>query len=124
MEPGIESAAPDRSRASAERLPPAMGTPAKSQTTGWLALLIGLTVVAATFGLWQALIAQERAETERAVALNLESVRNEISSGMDARILALVRMARRWEMRGQPPRAEWESDAKLYLSHYTGYLAI
>ncbi|OGA53723.1 MAG: hypothetical protein A3F74_04870 [Betaproteobacteria bacterium RIFCSPLOWO2_12_FULL_62_58] len=101
-----------------------MGTPAKSQTTGWLALLIGLTVVAATFGLWQALIAQERAETERAVALNLESVRNEISSGMDARILALVRMARRWEMRGQPPRAEWESDAKLYLSHYTGYLAI
>lgn len=124
MEPGIESAAPDRSRASTERLPPATGNPAKSRTTGWLALLIGLTVVAATFGLWQALIAQERAETQHAVALNLESVRNEISSGMDARILALVRMARRWEVRGQPPRAEWESDANLYLSHYAGYLAI
>lgn len=124
MEPGIESAAPERSRAAAERRPRAGDSPAKYQTTGWLALLIGLTVVAATFGLWQALIAQERAETEHAVALNLDSVRNEISSGMDARILALVRMARRWQMRGQPPRAEWESDAKLYLSHYAGYVAI
>lgn len=124
METGIEAAAPEHSRASAERLRPATVSPAKFQTTGWPAFLIGLTVVAAAFGLWQALIAQERAETEYAVALNLESVRNEINSGMDARILALVRMARRWEMRGQPPRAEWESDAKLYLSHYVGYLAI
>lgn len=97
----------------------------RTRTKGWwLALLVGLSVMAATLGLWQALITQERAETEHAVALNLESVRNEISSGMDARVMALVRMARRLGMRGQPSRAEWESDAGLYLSHYTGYLAI
>lgn len=90
----------------------------------WLVLLVGLSVVAATLGLWQALIAQERSETEQAVALNLESVRNEISSGMDARVMALVRMARRLGMRDRPSQAEWESDAGLYLSHYTGYVAI
>jgi len=90
----------------------------------WLVLLVGLSVVAATLGLWQALIAQERSETEQAVALNLESVRNEISSGMDARVMALVRMARRLGLRDRPSQAEWESDAGLYLSHYTGYVAI
>lgn len=105
-------------------LPPATGGPVPSRTSGWLALLVGFMVVAATLGLWLASVAQERAETERSVALNLETVRNEISSRMDSRILALMRMARRWEMRGEPPRAEWESDAKLYLSHDTGYLAI
>lgn len=124
MQPGTESAAAASLSASAHRLPPATGGPAPSQTSGWLAVLIGFTVVAATLGLWRALIAQERAEMERTVVLNLETVRNEINSRMDSRILALVRMARRWEMRGQPPRAEWESDAKLYLSHDAGYLAI
>lgn len=122
-QPGDESAAaaPD---ASPDRMPPATGGPAPSRTSGWLALLVGFTVVAATLGLWRALIAQERAEMERTVAFNLESVRTEINAHMDSRILALVRMARRWEMRGQPPRAEWESDAKLYLSHSAGFLAI
>lgn len=101
-----------------------MALPRPRKKGWWLVLLVGLSVAAATLGLWQALIAQQRSETEHAVALNLESVRNEISSGMDARVMALVRMARRLGMRGQPSRAEWESDAGLYLSHYTGYLAI
>lgn len=124
MQPDTESAGAAHFSASTERLPPATGGPAGSRTSGWLALFVGFTVVAATLGLWRALIAEERAEMERAVALNLESVKNEISSRMDTRILALVRMARRWETRGRPPRAEWESDAKLYLSHYAGYSAI
>ncbi len=93
-------------------------------TRGWLALLVGLTVVAATLGLWRGLIAQERSETEQAVALNLESVRNEVGSGMDARVMALVRMAQRLGMSDHPSRLEWESDANSYLSHYNGYLAI
>jgi len=43
---------------------------------------------------------------------------------MEARVLALVRMARRWEVRGRPPREEWEDDARLYVSHDADYLAI
>ncbi|MCL4746718.1 MAG: PAS domain S-box protein, partial [Burkholderiaceae bacterium] len=98
--------------------------PPRIRTRGWLALLVGLTVVAATVGMWRALIAQERTETRREVALELESLRSEVGSGVDGRIMALVRMARRLGAGGEPSRSEWESDARSYLSHYTGYLAI
>ncbi|MCC6193486.1 MAG: PAS domain S-box protein [Burkholderiales bacterium] len=127
MRPGIEPAGVDWPSAPAA-VRAAVATPAARSRTArqalWPALVTGLTVAAATVGLWQALLAQERFETERAVALNLETVRNEIGSRMDSRILALVRMARRWETRGRPPRPEWEADAALYLGHDAGYVAI
>jgi PAS domain S-box-containing protein len=104
--------------------PPATGNRDSARTTVWPAILAGFAVATAALGLWQALLAQERSLTERTVALSLETVRNEISSRMEARILALIRMARRWEMRGQPPRPEWEADASLYLGHDAGYAAI
>ena len=43
---------------------------------------------------------------------------------MQARILALVRMARRWEDWGQPTQEQWEFEAELYVSHFPGYQAI
>ncbi len=90
----------------------------------WLPVLIGLTVLAATLGLWYVLKTQERFHITSRVALHLEGVKNELTVRLESRVLALVRMASRWEMAGQPRQAEWETDAQLYLRHYPGYLAI
>lgn len=38
--------------------------------------------------------------------------------------LALVRMAQRWAVRGEPSEHEWRSDAELYALHFDGYLAL
>jgi signal transduction histidine kinase len=99
-------------------------TAARLQASHWLPSLIGLTVLAATLGLWHLLNTQERLQIASRVALHLESVKNEITVRLESRVLALVRMAHRWEAAGQPRQAEWETDAQLYLRHYAGYLAI
>lgn len=90
----------------------------------WLPVVMGITMLAATLGLWHMLKAQERFQITSRVALQLEGVKNELTVRLESRILALVRMASRWEMAGQPRQAEWETDAQLYLRHYPGYLAI
>ncbi len=92
--------------------------------TAWLAWLVGLTVGVAAVGLWAALLAQEEAQFARATAMRLESVRNQIVARMESRILAQVRMTARWELRGQPSRSEWESDADQYMRHYAGLLGV
>lgn len=102
----------------------AAAPPVRLSTSRWLAWLVGLTVSAGTLGLWAALRAQEQEQFARTAALQLESVRNEIAVRMESRILAQLRMVRRWELRGQPPRAEWESDARQYVRHYAGLLGV
>src|SRR4029079_16420941 len=47
-----------------------------------------------------------------------------ITTQMEARVLPLLRMAKRWEYWGQPPRDDWESDAGLYVRHYAGFRGV
>lgn len=85
---------------------------------------MGLTVLAATLGLWHLLNTQERLHIASRVALHREGVKNEIAVRMESRVLALVRMAHRWEVADQPQQVEWEADAQLYLRDYPGYRVI
>src|SRR2546428_11258198 len=91
---------------------------------GWLPLLVGICAVTVTLWLWRALLAQEHAQLERTIQLEAAGVKNEVVARMQARILALVRMARRWENWGQPTQEQWEFEAELYVSHFPGYQAI
>jgi two-component system NtrC family sensor kinase len=88
------------------------------------AVLIGTGVLAVTLCLWQALIASEEALVGRTVELAVANVHNEIMAQMQSRILALIRLGKRWEMAGKPSRELWEADADLYVSDYHGVQAV
>ena len=90
----------------------------------WLPFLVGAIVFLATTWLWRALSVNEDHQIKRMVrneALNLQSA---ITARIQSRVLALVRMARRWESRGQPSQREWEAEAELTMGHFPGYQAI
>jgi len=86
------------------------------------AITIGVALV--TLWLWWALLAEQRTQVERMIKRESSNVRNEIIARMQARILALTRMARRWEEEGRPIKKDWEAEAELNFSHFPGYAAI
>ncbi len=90
----------------------------------WLPILACAGIIIGTFLLWSSNIASEQTHIGRAVQIKTTAIRDTVQDQMEARILALVRMARRWEIRGKPSEIEWASDAVQYVSHYTGYRAI
>ena len=90
----------------------------------WMSVLVGLAVASATLLLCQALLMQEDEHMEQAIAAAAASVRSEITTRMDMRILALARMAQRWEDATTPSQEEWESEAALNLRHFPGYQSL
>jgi signal transduction histidine kinase len=89
-----------------------------------LPFLVGFIVLLTTFWLWRALSANEDKQLTRMVSNEAVNVRNALTAHIQSRVLALVRMARRWERRGQPSQHEWEAEAELTMGHFPGYQAI
>jgi signal transduction histidine kinase/ActR/RegA family two-component response regulator len=87
-------------------------------------ILIGVTVLAMTLCLWQALIANEHALVEQALTIVTASIHNEFITQTESRILALTGLARHWEQWGKPTQEVWETDAELYVKHYPGFQAV
>jgi len=90
----------------------------------WLPFLIGFAVFLATLWLWRALSVNEDQQIKRMVRTEALNLRNAITARVQSRVLALVRMARRWENRGQPSQHEWEAEAELTMGHFPGYQAL
>jgi len=89
-----------------------------------LPAIVGLTAVSAGLILWERLLIQQRAEIQATTKAYVLFVRSKIESELKARTLPLERLARRWQIRGQPNDAESESDAMLVMIGYRGYQAI
>jgi len=87
-------------------------------------LAVFAVVLAATLGLWWALVAQEHDQVTGAVRLQANGAVEELASRLDARLLALEHMAQRWEEQGRPSRDHWRADAIRNLSAFPGFQAI
>ncbi len=92
------------------------------------AILVSVVVLFATVVLWQALQSKEHANLRQGVFLQASNVRAQVQARMQERvqerILALQRMANRWESAGGTPRSVWERDALAYYQDFGGYQAI
>ncbi|MCZ6490716.1 MAG: hypothetical protein O7A06_09315, partial [Acidobacteria bacterium] len=84
------------------------------------AILVAVVVASFAVVLWQALIVHEHAQIKLAVEQEALTLRANIQARIEPEILALVRMAKRWEAHGGTPREAWEADAMHYLADQTG----
>jgi len=87
-------------------------------------VLVGIAVASATLLLYQALLVREQEHVEQTIAAAAASVRSEVTTSMDARLLALERLAKHWEYTEAPLQAQWETEATLNLRHFPGYHSV
>ena len=73
--------------------------------SGRLSILVAVGVASLSLALWQAIATHERAQVARAVEQETLTLRTEIKERIEPKILALVLLARRWELRGGTSRA-------------------
>lgn len=87
----------------------------------WLPILVGLALLVVTFFIWRTLRRQEHAFIGK---LESGAIKNEVAAQMNARIQALVRIAKLWENGNRPQQGEWEYETSLDVEDLTGYQAI
>ncbi|MBL6766365.1 MAG: PAS domain-containing protein, partial [Verrucomicrobiae bacterium] len=102
---------------------------ARSRLTGdavvrWLPLGVAIGVVTLSCMLWLGIRLGERRQIRGMIYRAAVNVERLIEAEVQARILTLVRVAKRWEKRGSDLRSDWEFDAGLYLSHYPDMKAV
>lgn len=89
-----------------------------------MALESGIGLAVLVIILWQSLIAQERLQAIHFIESQADNLVVKIQNSMRQQILAIGRMARRWENQGGTPHALWSADAIHYLQHNKGLEAI
>ncbi|AFY76962.1 PAS domain S-box [Pleurocapsa sp. PCC 7327] len=89
-----------------------------------LPALAGLGVWIATLWLAQTLVDRDRVQILRKVESTATGASQEVTGQMRNRILALKRMAERWERQSGTPQAEWQVDATNYIRDFPGFQAI
>src|SRR5437899_8941527 len=97
----------------------------KSSWVLWIrvGLVVGATV-ALGLAFWSPLRSQERAHARRLTKGLARSVQIDIADEVRDQMLDLVRFARLLSLEGRLSQKDWESQAKLFMSHNPGYVAI
>ncbi|OLP15778.1 hypothetical protein BST81_24495 [Leptolyngbya sp. 'hensonii'] len=87
-------------------------------------LLMGLLFSVVVLCIWQGSLAYERLELKRAITLDSNLLKIELTRNLDARIRVLERMAKRWDVGNGTSYQVWQADAMAYMRDYPGYQAI
>ncbi|XWK90186.1 MAG: PAS domain S-box protein [Phormidium sp.] len=90
----------------------------------WLPLLLGIVATLAVFGLWQQLLTQEQQHIEQLVQQEVTAIESEFKEELTERVLALQRMAKRWQTSSGTNKAFWEADAAALEKDFGEYQAI
>ena len=85
--------------------------------------LLGAAGAIVTAGLWQAYADQHYSQARLEVTKTSEHVRSEVSVHLDALVMRIVRMGKRWEF-SRRSRHAWEYEAALNLTGLGGYEGI
>lgn len=67
--------------------------------------------------IWQVLSTSERVHLRATLRGTGEAVQDRLVAEVESRVLALARMARRWEVGASASEAVWRDDARWYLEH-------
>lgn len=90
----------------------------------WLPVLVSTIILIMTLWLWQGLLLQQQVHMQANVELAGKTVSKEITTGIQTRILALRRMAERWEVVNGTTYKDWVADATNYSKDYPGFKAL
>jgi PAS domain S-box-containing protein len=89
----------------------------------WLAIGVLVVCLAGTVVTWLQVQANETEHVRRVTKLVGAAVSADATADADAWVLALVRLAKVWEV-DDPSRSQWDANADLYIQHHPGCLAI
>ncbi len=90
----------------------------------WLPIVVAACTIVAAVVLRQRLASQENTAIAELAASQALIARSQAEAQMTSQILALSRLAIRWEIWGKPVETDWESEAAVLMSGYPGYQAI
>lgn len=85
----------------------------------WAKYAVTIGVFSLSLIQWHVLGKQERDSLNKTIQRETRELRTKIVSGIEPKILALLRMAERWEAFDGMPRTQWNKDASLYVAHNT-----
>jgi PAS domain S-box-containing protein len=93
----------------------------RKEVPRWLPIVVGVAVAGTTVCLWQALVIDQRAQTQRTVEAKTALLGNDIAVHIQLYTLALDRMARRWHLNGMKDEQHRKSDATMIVADYKGF---
>ena len=96
----------------------------KNSARVMVAVFVGIAIIIIALCFWQGLSIYQGFHIRKYTELAAVNISQEIIAHIETRILALTRMAQRWEVAGGTSLKEWTADATNYVQDYSGYQAL